>query len=333
MRSAEAALRAAEEALAQAGRALAQAVAAHEARSHAAHAARAARDEARRAADDALASLGFGPEAARAVAMEPDALDALEATVRAHREQLLAARERRATLLERLGGARASAADVARASELALTARGALQTAVARRATLTERVHHLKAQLALAEQARARRESAKIEYDIHARLAEDLKSDKLQAFVLEEVLADLVRGASLRLKMLSGERYGLEADEKSGFLVVDNDNAGERRSTDTLSGGETFLASLALALELSEQIQAKAGKVHLESLFIDEGFGTLDPETLDTVATAIEGLGTSGRLVGLITHVAELSSRLPHKIRVERGPAGVGSTVKVELGA
>lgn len=146
------------------------------------------------------------------------------------------------------------------------------------------------------------------------------------------MLADLVRGASLRLKALSSDRYGLQADEKSGFLVVDYDNAGEKRSTDTLSGGETFLASLALALELSEQIQLKAGKIHLESLFIDEGFGTLDPETLDTVATAIEGLGRTGRLVGLITHVADLSSRMPQRIRVDRGPAGSGSTVRVENG-
>ena len=83
----------------------------------------------------------------------------------------------------------------------------------------------------------------------------------------------------------------------SDFLVVDHDNARERRSADTLSGGETFLASLALALELSQQVQRAAGAVLLDSLFIDEGFGTLDPETLEMATEAIESLPVGGRMV------------------------------------
>ncbi|MCS7172803.1 MAG: hypothetical protein N0A24_05270 [Armatimonadetes bacterium] len=117
-------------------------------------------------------------------------------------------------------------------------------------------------------------------------------------------------------------RYTLEYDEDGSFAVVDHDNAGERRSADTLSGGETFLASLSLALELSEQVQRSSGAVALHSLFIDEGFGTLDPETLDHVACAIEALQTGGRMVGIITHLQELSARLPTRVVVEKRPEG-----------
>jgi exonuclease SbcC len=110
--------------------------------------------------------------------------------------------------------------------------------------------------------------------------------------------------------------------------VLDHDNARERRSASTLSGGETFLASLALALELSEQVQRASGAVPLESLFIDEGFGTLDPETLDVVAGALESLPTGGRMVGVITHLPELTERLPARVRVLK--SADGSRLSVE---
>jgi exonuclease SbcC len=90
------------------------------------------------------------------------------------------------------------------------------------------------------------------------------------------------------------------------IVVVDRDNAGERRGTDTLSGGETFLASLALALELSDQVQRAVGAIHLDCRFIDEGFGTLDPETLRVVADSVRSLQVGGRMVGVITHIPEL---------------------------
>ncbi|MCC6622043.1 MAG: SMC family ATPase [Deltaproteobacteria bacterium] len=332
-REREAAERRAEAALAKAEQALAEARTAHEHAADAAARAVAAHLELERHIEALLAPLGLGPEAARAVALTPDQIEALDAQVRAHRDGLMAARERRVAIRERLGASRVSAADVALAEAALEGARRRHGELVAEAARLAERARLMAPQLALAEAARARVKEARLGHEVHARLSEELRSDRFQAYVLEEALADLVTGASSRLLALSGERYGLETDERSGFRVIDLDNAGERRSTDTLSGGETFLASLALALELSEQIQRKAGHIHLESLFIDEGFGTLDPETLDVVATAIEHLGSGGRLVGLITHVAELSARMPHKIRVERGPAGQGSTVRVESGA
>ena len=142
--------------------------------------------------------------------------------------------------------------------------------------------------------------------------------------MLDETLAGLVDGATELLLELSAGAYSLALDERSNFWVVDHRNADERRPARTLSGGETFLASLALALALADQIAglAAGGSARLESVFLDEGFGTLDPATLDTVAAAIEELGARGRMVGLISHVPELAERVPVRFEVQRGPAG-----------
>lgn len=160
-------------------------------------------------------------------------------------------------------------------------------------------------------------------------LQKELGGQRFQAFLLEKVFLDLVSGATSRLMELSQQRYEL-AYENATFVVVDHDNASQRRSADTLSGGETFLASLALALELCEQVQREAGAITLESLFIDEGFGTLDPETLETVASAIEALPHGGRMVGIITHLPELTERLPWRVMVEKHPTG--SSYRIEEG-
>ena len=152
---------------------------------------------------------------------------------------------------------------------------------------------------------------------IYDQLAKDLRSDYFQAFLLEETLVGLVRDASAQLLRLTGDRYGLHFEEERIF-VVDNDNAAEHRGIETLSGGETFLASLALALALSEQVQKIAGAVHLDCLFIDEGFGALDPETLRTVSDTIRALQVGGRMVGVITHVPELKEEFDQRVLVER---------------
>jgi exonuclease SbcC len=162
--------------------------------------------------------------------------------------------------------------------------------------------------------------------ELQRRLAEDLRNDRFQAFLLEEAFRELVQGASLRLFELTG-RYTLDYREER-FDALDHDNAGERRSVDTLSGGETFLASLALALELSQQVQRAAGAVRLDSLFIDEGFGTLDPETRETIAAALESLKVGGRMVGIVTHLPELTERFEVRLLVEKRREG--SRVQVQ---
>jgi exonuclease SbcC len=150
-----------------------------------------------------------------------------------------------------------------------------------------------------------------------------LDAKHFERWLAVEALDLLVAGASVRLRELSGDQYSLAAEESSrDLLVVDHGNADERRSVRTLSGGETFQASLALALALADQLAdlAADGAARLESIFLDEGFGALDPDTLETVAGTIESLGSGDRMVGVVTHVAELAERMPVRYRVAKGP-------------
>jgi exonuclease SbcC len=160
-------------------------------------------------------------------------------------------------------------------------------------------------------------------------LALHLNATHFEKWLLDEAMSALAEGATDLLRTLSGDQYSLRVDPKNGsFVVVDHRNADEVRSARTLSGGETFLASLALALALADRIATLAarGAARLESIFLDEGFGTLDPDTLDVVASAIEELGASGRLVGVASHAAELAERLPVRFEVHR--SGNASTVE-----
>ncbi|HLV91058.1 MAG TPA: SbcC/MukB-like Walker B domain-containing protein, partial [Acidimicrobiia bacterium] len=129
-------------------------------------------------------------------------------------------------------------------------------------------------------------------------------------------------GANALLRELSDGGYSLGFDDEERFVVVDHRNADEQRPAATLSGGETFLVSLALALALAE-IHAAHGEARLDAVILDEGFGTLDEETLDTVASLLEDLaGSRGLMVGVITHVKELAERAPIRFEVSRGPKG-----------
>jgi exonuclease SbcC len=123
----------------------------------------------------------------------------------------------------------------------------------------------------------------------------------------------------VNLAALTNDQFDL-THESGEFYVVDHADADSRRSVRTLSGGETFQASLALALALSSQMStlAAAGAARLDSIFLDEGFGTLDPETLDVVATTLETLAQGHRMVGVITHVAALAERVPVRFLVAR---------------
>lgn len=155
---------------------------------------------------------------------------------------------------------------------------------------------------------------------IASALANHLKADRFERWLLAEALAQLVAGATALLHELSGNAYSLAVDDKGAFVVVDHVNAEQVRSARTLSGGETFLASLALALALADQVAtlAAGGAARLETMLLDEGFGTLDPEALDTVAAALEELGARGRTVGIVTHVQELAERMPVRFEVRK---------------
>ena len=150
-------------------------------------------------------------------------------------------------------------------------------------------------------------------------LGDLLRADHFQRWLVSEAVEDLVTAASETLSRLSSGQYDL-AYHGGDFYVMDHADADSRRSARTLSGGETFQASLALALALSSQISAlaTAGAARLDSIFLDEGFGTLDPETLDVVASTLETLAQGDRMVGVVTHVAALAERVPVRFRVTR---------------
>ena len=173
-----------------------------------------------------------------------------------------------------------------------------------------------------AEKLRSSLKETESKAQLAAALAKHLSANAFERWLLQEAFARLVEGASARLRDLSQGNYSFDVDEKLNFDVIDHHNADEKRSVRTLSGGEMFLASLALALSLADQIAQLAADnaSRLDSIFLDEGFGTLDPDTLDTVAATIEELGSQGRTVGLVTHVSALAERIPVQYRVTKGP-------------
>jgi DNA repair protein SbcC/Rad50 len=168
----------------------------------------------------------------------------------------------------------------------------------------------------------------KQEADVASMLGNLLRANKFESWLCSEALDSLITEASATLLELSGGQYELDQDERTHDLVViDYADAATKRPVHTLSGGETFQASLALALALSRQvIGLSAGLRELNSMFLDEGFGTLDSDTLDTVASTLERLAAdSDRMVGVITNVSELAARVPVRFMVSR--TGTTSTI------
>jgi DNA repair protein SbcC/Rad50 len=170
-----------------------------------------------------------------------------------------------------------------------------------------------------ADRLRAQRDADEREAQVAKALAGHLRANNFERWLLEEALDLLVDGASRILRDLSAGQYELVHD-KGEFFVLDHHDAALRRGVRTLSGGETFQASLALALALSEQLSGlSAGAASLESIVLDEGFGTLDAATLDTVAATLENLAARGdRMVGVVTHVGALAERIPVRFEVRK---------------
>lgn len=152
-------------------------------------------------------------------------------------------------------------------------------------------------------------------------LETDLRGPNFLAYVQQEAMQLLAADATHHLTEFTNGRYELVA-EPDQFAVVDRFNGDERRSVKTLSGGETFLASLALSLSLSEhlpRLSDRGGIVSLESLFLDEGFGSLDAESLDLAVQGLETLAGGHRMIGVISHVPELAERIPDRVEVRKG--------------
>ena len=161
---------------------------------------------------------------------------------------------------------------------------------------------------------------------------------ELETYVQMTYFDRILRRANLRFLTMSGGQYELKRQEEEGnrrekagleLNVIDHCN-GTQRSVRTLSGGESFQAALSLALGLSDEIQSHAGGIRLDAMFVDEGFGSLDEEALDQALKALDGLAGGDRMVGIISHVAELKERIPKKILVSKARAGeIGSCVEI----
>jgi exonuclease SbcC len=164
---------------------------------------------------------------------------------------------------------------------------------------------------------------------------QNAKRMSLRSYVLASRLEEVALAATRRLRAMSGGRYSFVHSDSAGphgmrgglGLDVLDDYSGQTRSAKTLSGGESFLASLALALGLADVVAAETGGAVLDTLFVDEGFGSLDPDTLEEVMATLDELRAGGRMVGIVSHVDELRQRIPTRLRVRK--ARTGSTLEM----
>lgn len=196
-------------------------------------------------------------------------------------------------------------------------------------AVLFDRITAMKKDLEKKKKIKAEFDEVSNDYRLLDEIDRIIQGNKFVEYVATNHLKYIALEASKRLSTITNGRYALEINDALEFVMRDNFNGGERRGVDTLSGGETFLTSLSLALALSSQIQMK-GNAPLEFFFLDEGFGSLDVELLDTVMESLEKLQSSNLSIGIISHVEELKNRVPVKLVVTSGEIGEGSKVKIE---
>lgn len=305
--------------------------------------ARAALVKAQRSLADALTQQGLEADSWRSLLLPFPQVEALEARVAAHDKELFAAREALAS--ERLTRAASiPAPDLVALTEASRKADEDAASAARASGKLEQHCAQLDAARTSLEQAldalaQAREQAGPIRRlaDIAAASGpENLASTPLAAWVLIARLEDVLAAANPRLERISSGRYQLVAipddgtsSRKSGLglAIIDHDTEAVR-SPRTLSGGETFYTSLALALGLADVVTAEAGGVELRTMFIDEGFGSLDSHTLALVMEQLQALRCAGRTVGVISHVEEMATQIADQIQV-RPLAQGGSTLSV----
>ena len=253
-----------------------------------------------------------------------------------------------ATALDRAARARAAAApytapDLPALEGAARATSAARDSAVGHAAARNSALEQLHAAEALLSRYELEHAELEARYGVVGKLsevAEGGNAHKLsfQRYVLATLLDDVLLTSTQRLREMSRGRYelqrraGTEGHERKGGLALDvmDHHTGLARSVNTLSGGESFLASLCLALGLADVLQSYAGGVRLDTIFVDEGFGTLDQEALDQAIDTLIGLQAGGRLVGVISHVPELRERVDARLEILRGERG--STARFVVG-
>ncbi|TPQ30362.1 AAA family ATPase [Cupriavidus pinatubonensis] len=290
--------------------------------------------EARSAADAMLAASGFADMAAFSAArLDAAAMEGLDDAVRRYDEALAVAAHGLSRAIAAAEGL--SAPDIDGLRTAASTAAAGVEDLVRRQADRGRmRDNLLQCQRQLDALAAANSE-IEARYAVLGRLAEVANGNNprrmtFQRFVLATLLDEVLEAASVRLLAMSRGRYTLQrvreqTDQRSAGgldLEVFDYDTGAARPANTLSGGEGFLASLSLALGLADVVQSRSGGIQLDTLFVDEGFGTLDPESLDFAIRTLLDLQQAGRLVGIISHVAELRERIDVRLEVKPGAAG-----------
>jgi DNA repair protein SbcC/Rad50 len=264
-------------------------------------------------AAQALAGLGLSAAVARASALPEAKIHELEVGIQQHQQAVAAAEQRQRDLEQQLAGRSLPKPVVLLVEEVqALEAqtqhlRGALGRLEAEESQLRQNLQTVK-------DLRRQQNALEKRHDTYGVLALDLRGNEFQDYLLSGVQQQLLAKATRTMQRITKQRYSLELID-SEFQVRDAWNGLEARGVKTLSGGESFIASLCLALSLSDYL---AGNQALGALFLDEGFGTLDSEALEMVASTLEGLNTEGRMVGVITHVPTLAERLPVRLMIEK---------------
>ena len=197
---------------------------------------------------------------------------------------------------------------------------------IEQRGECAQKINQFQQYLKIREQRAVNLEKAQKERDRWGKLRNCMPANELRDFALKSMFDLMVHFANKQLDDITNHRYELKVKDMREMVVIDRWNAGEERPVETLSGGESFLTSLSLALALSE---LSKGRTQLDSLFLDEGFGTLDTETLDIALSALESLQLSGTNIVVISHIGELTRRIPVRIAVKRMGDG-SSRIDVE---
>ncbi|MEZ5448889.1 MAG: SbcC/MukB-like Walker B domain-containing protein [Thiolinea sp.] len=282
----------------------------------------------------ALAASPFADEAAyQAACLNPQQQQALETTIQA---QLQALQTAQAVLSERQAAtAGHTPPDLEALQQAKQAAEQQLQQAEHDLQQAQARLHELQQVARQHAKHQQRLDELEEHYQVIGTLAELATGRNplrlsLQRFVLGVLLDDVLLAASARFYQMSKGRYELrrkdtrnKGNRAGGLdLLVSDAYTGKEREAATLSGGESFMAALSLALGLSDVIQGYAGGIRLDTLFIDEGFGSLDEQALELAIRTLTELRDSGRLVGVISHVSELRNQIPQQLQVIAEPEG-----------
>ena len=187
--------------------------------------------------------------------------------------------------------------------------------------SLDTQLKNAKEQFEISESLLNKKKGLEKQFNYYKIIDDALSENKFPEFLIREVMENIINRASLELNSLTQGRYSfsLASDDSADIMVKDNWYPERSRKTYSLSGGESFLASIALAIAIAEEIR---GKRSLDCLFIDEGFGSLDDTGLDSIVSALAELENSGIMIGVITHNRELASRFPYRIEVEKDERG-----------